>query len=77
MATPLENLQTSYAQLCAAYSAATLAPKPNYSKDGQSFSHAEYLANLAAQIKALREIPGVAPDTQPVFEVHDAGAGYR
>jgi len=69
VATPLENLQTLYANLCAELASVSASLAPTYTVDGVTLSREQYVASLVARIKELREVPGVAPTVQPVFEV--------
>lgn len=50
--TALESLVTQYTTLCA-------NPKPNYSIDGQSFSHADLLRTVKDAIKETSELVSV------------------
>lgn len=57
MATPAENLELSYEQLCAKLAEVTANPKPDYTlPGGVSVSHAKFLEMLTAQIEALRKL---------------------
>lgn len=69
MATPLQNLQTAYAQICAQLADMTASPKPSYSNNGRSISWGEHFNSLMEAKKKLEDTPGVAPDQHPVFEV--------
>ena len=53
MATYLENLTTARAQIAERLVEVTSQPKPNYSVDGESYSWAEYMAQLQAQLEQL------------------------
>lgn len=55
MATVLENLQTSQSNLAKKIAEVTANPKPNYSVDGQSVSHADFLRMLMEELKAVTE----------------------
>lgn len=46
MPTVLENLQTAQSNIATKIADVTANPKPNYSIDGQSVSHADYLRTL-------------------------------
>lgn len=50
------ELQTAVESLATAYKAACANPLPNYSIDGQSVSHGEYLKMLSEAIKATQEL---------------------
>ncbi|VTR93212.1 unnamed protein product [Gemmata massiliana] len=65
--TPLQNLQATYANICAQLAEITANPKPTYSTDGRSVSWGEHFNNLAAQLEKLGKIPDVAPDQSPMF----------
>lgn len=68
MATPLANLQSAYASVCAKIADVLANPKPSYTlPGGASVDREAYYASLLDQEKQLRAIPGVAPDTNPVF----------
>lgn len=69
MATPLENLQTTYANICQQLADMTADPKPSYSSNGRSVSWGEHFNNLKAAVEEMRKITGVAPDQSPVFDV--------
>ena len=52
------TLKTAYESLVTAFATAAVNPKPNYSIDGQSVSHGEYLKMLIEGIKATLELLG-------------------
>lgn len=70
MATALENLQAAYTSNAAKLAEAIANPRANYTVDGVSMDFGSYYDRLLSIEERLRKIPGVAPDTQPVFEVH-------
>lgn len=70
-ATPLDDLKAGYAALCAALRDAALNPQPSYSEKGRSVSWNDYYNGLLDRIKKLAEIPGVAPDQNPSFEISE------
>ena len=51
--TEIAQLKTARGTLVTALVTATASPKPNYSVDGQSFSHDQYRDSLIKQIKDL------------------------
>lgn len=70
--TPLADLQEAYAGVCAAIRDALTNPKLSYTvPGGASVNFETYYAGLQAREEALRKIPGVAPVTNPVFEVFE------
>lgn len=66
---PLADLQTAYAGVCAQIRDVLCNPKPNYTVDGVSVDRQSFYASLMAREKELRAVAGVAPSTAPVFEV--------
>lgn len=70
--TPLQNLQAAYASVCAKIAEALSDPQPSYSEKGRSISWDAYYAGLTAREAELRKIPGVAPETNPIFTVIDS-----
>lgn len=66
---PLVDLTAAYASVCAAIRDALATPKASYSVDGVSKSWDQYYAMLLAQRESLAKIPGVAPETNPTFDV--------
>ena len=67
---PLADLQAAYASICAQMRDVLANPKPTYTVPGGATLNWEaYYASLAEREEALRKIPGVAPTTNPVFEV--------
>ncbi len=66
MATPAQNLQTAYDNLCAAYASATANPKPTYSEGGRSISWESYLRMLGDQIDAMGKRLATATPTEVV-----------
>lgn len=66
---PLADLQTGYAGVCARIRDVLCNPKPNYTVDGVTIDRQSYYAGLLAREKELRAIAGVAPSTTPTFEV--------
>ena len=69
MATPLENLQTAYEQVCANLVAITATPKPSYNIDGQDVDWTEYMKMLTEQLEAL----AAAINSLNLYEVHHQG----
>ena len=69
MATPLENLQTAYEQVCANLVTITASPKPTYNIDGQLVEWTEYMKMLTDQLEALT----AAINAQNPYEVHHQG----
>jgi hypothetical protein len=69
-ASPLADLRAAYALICAQIRDAMVNPQPSYSEKGRSISWSEYYASLTAREAELRKIPGVAPETNPSFEIH-------
>ena len=69
MATPLENLQTAYEQVCANLVTITASPKPTYNIDGQLVEWTEYMKMLTEQLEALT----AAINAQNPYEVHHQG----
>jgi hypothetical protein len=69
MATPLDDLKASYAQLCSKLAEITANPQPSYSEKGRSISWDQHRDSIVKQINDLAKIPGVAPDQKPVFTV--------
>lgn len=69
MPTPLDDLQSAYADVCAKLAALYADPKPSYSVDGVTKSWGEFRKELLETEKSLRAIPGVATETNPVFDV--------
>jgi hypothetical protein len=67
---PLIDLQAAYAAICAEIRDVLLAPRPDYSIDGVSVSFAAYYQSLIERQEVLRKIPGVAPTTNPIFDVY-------
>ncbi len=70
MATPsaLDNLKAAHASVCAKIADVLADPKPNYTlPGGVSVDRDRYYAGLLAREKELRAVPGVAPETNPVF----------
>ena len=62
MATYEENLITIRDNLAAKLASLSVSPKPNYSVDGQSFSHADYFRMLNEQLtNANKMIASGAP----------------
>jgi hypothetical protein len=55
MPTVLENLQTAEANLATKIAEISANPKPNYSIDGQSVSHNDYLKMLIENLKQVKE----------------------
>ncbi len=55
MATEAENLDTAIANVTARLVEVTASAKPNYSVDGESYSWAEYLTVLNAQLFELKK----------------------
>jgi hypothetical protein len=52
----LDQLKTAYGNVITALVAAALTPKPNYSIEGQSVSHGEYMRMLIDSAKAILEM---------------------
>lgn len=69
MATPLQNLQAAYQTVTDKIAQVLADPKPNYTVDGVSVDRQAYYQSLLAREKELRTIPGVAPETNPTFDV--------
>lgn len=66
--TPLADLTTAYASVCAAIRDMLASPLPTYTlPGGVSVSMEQYYAMLLQQEEMLRKIPGVAPSTNPIF----------
>lgn len=59
MATVLENLETTQANIAAILVQITTNPKPTYSIDGQSVSWESYFKTLTDQLKAINELIAV------------------
>lgn len=70
-ASPLADLQAAYASVCANIRDFAANPRPNYTVGGVSLSRSEYAAMLKEQEKTLREIPGVAPETNPLISIDE------
>lgn len=68
-ATPLADLQATYANIAAQLRDMTVNPQPSYSEKGRSVSWDEHFSALTDQLAKLAKIPGVAPDQAPVYEV--------
>ena len=58
MATPSyqTKLETAREQIAARIVEITQAPKPDYSIDGESYSHASYLDTLTRQLESLNKL---------------------
>lgn len=56
MATEAENLATARANIAAKIASVSANPKPNYSVDGQTFSHADYFRMLTEQYRMLGQL---------------------
>jgi hypothetical protein len=69
MPTPLDNLRAAYANLCTQLAEVTADPRPSYSTDGKSVSWEEHYNGLVERIQKLAQVPGVAPDQNPTFDV--------
>lgn len=69
MATPAENLQTAYENICKIIADITASPKPNYNIDGQQIAWGDYLKMLLEQQKnLLAALNGANP-----YEIHHQG----
>jgi hypothetical protein len=66
----LENLQAAYLSVTEKIAEVLANPLGNYTVDGVTVDRRSYYESLMEQEKALRAIPGVAPTTNPIFEVH-------
>lgn len=64
-ASPLVDLTSAYASVCAEIRDVLASPKPTYVVDGVSMDRNAYLDMLMRQEETLRKIPGVAPTTNP------------
>ena len=69
MANALENLQSAYESVCLAIANVMADPQPNYNVDGVNMDRTAYYDMLLRREQELRAIPGVAPLTQPIFDV--------
>lgn len=67
---PLCDLQKAYAEVCAAIRDFFVNPKPNYTLPGGASADRDgYIRYLRETEEGLRKIPGVAPSTNPVFQI--------
>jgi hypothetical protein len=55
MPTDAQNMATAISNLTAAIVTATSNPKPNYTIDGQTVSHSDYLKGLFDSLRMARE----------------------
>ena len=60
------DLQSALDLLDAKIAAVAADPKPNYSIDGESVSHADYFSSLIANRKALLEV--LSQESGPIWE---------
>lgn len=68
--TPLQDLQSAYASICRKLAELYSDPKPSYTlPSGASVDRNAYRKSLLEEQEELRKIPGVAPDTNPTFEI--------
>lgn len=71
-ADPLTDLREAYASVCAAIRDVMANPKPSYTlPGGASINREQYYAGLCGREKELRAIPGVAPSTNPSFQIDE------
>jgi hypothetical protein len=66
----LENLQAAYVTVTEKIAEVLANPLGSYTVDGVTVDRGAYYESLMRQEEALRKIPGVAPTTNPIFEVH-------
>jgi len=69
MATPAENLQTVYENVCKQLAEITENPKPSYMIDGQSVQWTAYLRMLTDQLETIK----AAMAAETPWEVHSQG----
>lgn len=62
----LADLQAALDDLDAKIAEVAANPKPNYSIDGESVSHADYFSSLIANRKALLEV--LSQEAGPIWE---------
>lgn len=55
MATALENLTTARDNICARLAEVTASARPNYSIDGETVSHADYIDMLNRQLETVNK----------------------
>lgn len=55
MPTPLQNLQTAYANYTAILAEITVSPKPSYTLDGETYNWMEYQQFILDKVLLLEE----------------------
>jgi hypothetical protein len=70
MATAAQNLQTAVDNISAKIAEVSANPKPNYSIDGQSVSHADYFRMLTEQYGVLNELIAAGTPFEITTEVY-------
>lgn len=70
MATYEQNLVTIRDNIAAALATISASPKPNYTIEGQTVSHADYFAMLMSQMKAANEAIAAGTPFEIVTEVY-------
>lgn len=63
-------LRASYVNMCNQL-AEHVTQKPSSSNDGKSVQWESHYNSLVDRIETLRKMPGVAPEQNPCFELHE------